>query len=340
MNKYELAIVINGTVDTEVRDATLEKIKGYVDRFGGTISEVDDWGKRRLAYEIEKIKDVSITKSIGGRNRVLKVTLDKDKMAENGVDALGIMQMIQVNNQQSQSGSFIKNDTEYLVTTGKFLTSAEDVENLVIGVHKNLPVYLKQVAAIQDGPSTAKSYVSFGYGQTNKKYIDTGSVVNQFDYLIDKSYKYKNYKNVNINWLYKLKSNVADSLTDSKKEILSSYNTINFQKNTIDSLKMTINNSDNTITNLNSEKQSISFLGIQFNKGFFKTLVLTIIVALTVFLLFFITKFKRSNSITSQTKLALKELEEEYDMHRKRALEREQKVMRKLQDELNKQKKE
>ena len=178
------------------------------------------------------------------------------------------------------------------------------------------------------------------FSQTNRKFIDTGSVKNQFDYLINKSYKYKNYKNVNIDWLYKLKLNVTDSLSASKKEILSNYNTINSQKNTIDSLKTTINNSESTITNLNSEKQRISFLGIQFKKGFFKTLMLTIIVALTVFLLFFITKFKRSNSITSQTKLALKELEEEYDMHRKRALEREQKVMRKLQDELNKQKKE
>ena len=176
------------------------------------------------------------------------------------------------------------------------------------------------------------------FSQTNRKFIDTGSVKNQFDYLINKSYKYKNYKNVNIDWLYKLKSNVTDSLSTSKKEILSNYNTINSHKNTIDSLKTTINNSESTITNLNSEKQRISFLGIQFKKGFFKTLMLTIIVALTVFLLFFITKFKRSNSITSQTKLALKELEEEYDMHRKRALEREQKVMRKLQDELNKQK--
>ena len=101
----------------------------------------DDYQLKRIAgelkNEVEKIKDVSITKTIGGRNRELKVVLDKDKMAENGVDAIGIMQMIQANNQQSQSGSFVKNDTEYLVTTGKFLTNVEDVENLVVGVNKN-----------------------------------------------------------------------------------------------------------------------------------------------------------------------------------------------------------
>ena len=123
-----------------------------------------------LTSEIEKVKDVSITKVIGGRNRELKVILDKDKMAENAIDALAIMQMIQANNSSSQSGSFVKNDNEYLITTGRFLETAEDVENLVIGVHKNMPVYLKQVATIKDGPSSPKSYVSFGLGQTNERF--------------------------------------------------------------------------------------------------------------------------------------------------------------------------
>ncbi len=61
-----------------------------------------------LKTEIEKVKDVSITKTIGGRNRVVKIDLDKDKMAENGIDAIGIMQMIQANNQQMQSRKFCK----------------------------------------------------------------------------------------------------------------------------------------------------------------------------------------------------------------------------------------
>lgn len=134
----------------------------------------DDFQLRQIAEEVtsevEKVKDVAITKEIGGRTRELKVVLDKDKMAENGVDALSIMQMIQANNGSSQSGSFVQNDTEYLVTTGKFLSTSEDVENLVVGVNNNMPVYLKQVATIQDGPQTPKNYVSFGYGKTNEKF--------------------------------------------------------------------------------------------------------------------------------------------------------------------------
>ena len=134
----------------------------------------DDFEIRQIAEEvtseIEKVKDVAITKEIGGRSREMKVILDKDKMAENKVDALGIMQMIQANNGSSQSGSFVQNDTEYLITTGQFLKTAEDVENLVVGVNQNMPIYLKQVATVQDGPGTARSYVSFGYGKANEKF--------------------------------------------------------------------------------------------------------------------------------------------------------------------------
>ena len=132
----------------------------------------DDYELRQLAgevtNEIEKVKDVAITNKIGGRNRELKVVLDKDKLAENGIDALSVVQMIQANNQQSQSGSFVAKDQEYLLTTGNFLTSDEDVEQLFVGVNKNMPVYLKQVATVQDGPSSPRSYVSFGYGNQNE----------------------------------------------------------------------------------------------------------------------------------------------------------------------------
>jgi hypothetical protein len=175
--------------------------------------------------------------------------------------------------------------------------------------------------------------------QTNRQYIDTGSVINQFDYLINKSNRYKDYKVVKINWLEKLKSNVTDSLSASEKEILTNYSLINSQKNSIDSLNLTLNNSERKIASLNAEIQSISLFGVEFKKPMFKIIMFLIIGTLTVLLLVFITKFKRSNAITIQTKLTLKEVEAEFEEHRKIALEREQKVRRQLQDELNKQKK-
>lgn len=122
-----------------------------------------------VSSEIKKIKDVSLTNVIGGRPRQLKIILDKDKMSESNVDAISIIQMIQANNGSAQSGYFNSNDQEFLLTTGQFLSTAEEVENLVVGSSQNMPVYLKQVARIEDGAATANNYVSFGYGKSSEK---------------------------------------------------------------------------------------------------------------------------------------------------------------------------
>ena len=120
-----------------------------------------------LNNEIEKVKDVATTKEIGGRNRMLKITLDKEKMGENKVDPLSVMQMIQANNNSSQSGSIVHGDREDLITTGQFIRTSEDVGNIVVGTNQNMPVYLRQIAKIEDGPATPKEYVTFGYGKSN-----------------------------------------------------------------------------------------------------------------------------------------------------------------------------
>ena len=57
MNKYELAVVVSAKIEDDERAATLEKAKALVVRFGGQITNVDDWGKRRLAYEVQKMKE-------------------------------------------------------------------------------------------------------------------------------------------------------------------------------------------------------------------------------------------------------------------------------------------
>jgi len=57
MNKYELALVVNAKVEDDVRTATVEKAKAYIERFGGTVTEVEDWGKKRLAYEIQHMRE-------------------------------------------------------------------------------------------------------------------------------------------------------------------------------------------------------------------------------------------------------------------------------------------
>ncbi|MBQ1916295.1 MAG: 30S ribosomal protein S6 [Lachnospiraceae bacterium] len=57
MNKYELALVVNAKIDDDARAAVVEKAKDYITRAGGTLGEVDDWGKQKLAYEIQKMNE-------------------------------------------------------------------------------------------------------------------------------------------------------------------------------------------------------------------------------------------------------------------------------------------
>lgn len=57
MNKYELAVVLSAKLEDDERAAAIEKVKGYITRFGGTVTNVDEWGKKKLSYEIQKMKE-------------------------------------------------------------------------------------------------------------------------------------------------------------------------------------------------------------------------------------------------------------------------------------------
>lgn len=57
MNKYELAVVVSAKIEDEERTAVVDRCKALIERFGGTVTNVDDWGKKRLAYEIQKMRE-------------------------------------------------------------------------------------------------------------------------------------------------------------------------------------------------------------------------------------------------------------------------------------------
>ena len=181
--------------------------------------------------------------------------------------------------------------------------------------------------------------VNISFGQATRKYDNSGTVNEQFEYMFSKSSRYQQYKVVQIDWLQQFQRNVLDTITMLETTIASKDDEILKQKAEIENLNNSLTESNSKIEELSTQIESISLFGIQWEKGVFKSFMFLIIGALTVLLGLFIFQFKRSNVITNKTKADLKELEEEFDQHRKRAIEREQKVMRRLQDELNKQKK-
>ena len=57
MNKYELALIVSAKIEDDARAAVVERAKEYIARFGGTVTEVEDWGKKKLAYDIQKMSE-------------------------------------------------------------------------------------------------------------------------------------------------------------------------------------------------------------------------------------------------------------------------------------------
>lgn len=57
MNKYEMTVVVSAKIEDDERAAVIDKCKALVERFGGTITNIDEWGKKKLAYEIQKMKE-------------------------------------------------------------------------------------------------------------------------------------------------------------------------------------------------------------------------------------------------------------------------------------------
>ena len=57
MNKYELAVVVSAKIEDDARAEVIEKVKDLITRVGGNVTDVDEWGKRRFTYEIQKMKE-------------------------------------------------------------------------------------------------------------------------------------------------------------------------------------------------------------------------------------------------------------------------------------------
>ncbi|GLR16198.1 hypothetical protein [Portibacter lacus] len=170
----------------------------------------------------------------------------------------------------------------------------------------------------------------------NEGSLDGGTIESQFDYLISKSNNYQQYKVVRKDFISKFFQNISDSLASNNEEITKLNNTIYEQQISVDSMKSQMMTLNADLTQVNKEKNSFSLFGLLLNKVTYNTLMWSLILGLLGALLFFIYRFKRSHVVTAKAKENLSKTKEEFDAFRKKTLEKEQVLMRKLQDELNK----
>lgn len=170
------------------------------------------------------------------------------------------------------------------------------------------------------------------------------SIDNQFEYILRKSGNFKGtngqpYEAVKRSMFLALRAHTIDSLKTVHKNLAETQAVVKNQAKEIANLKSNLSNTKVDLDKTNSEKNNMALFGMQMSKTNYNVLMWSIIGGLLALLLFFIYKFKNSNSITREANHNLAEIEEEFDEHRRTALEREQKVRRQLQDEINKQKK-
>ena len=186
------------------------------------------------------------------------------------------------------------------------------------------------------------SFISINAQQSDSAEEDQ-SLVSQFQALEKKSGNYSangiRYEVVRLTDLNRIKKSIFDSINTANASIKQLTATIEGNTSEINGLNAKLQETTGNLTQVTNEKDSISFFGALLSKGTYKGIVWGIIAILTLLLFLFVYKFRNSNFLTQQAKSALAELEAEYEDHRRKALEREQKVSRRLQDELNKQKK-
>ncbi len=118
----------------------------------------------QVLEETKKVAGTSAGFIVGGRARELRVQIDPPRLKAYGLTPLQIATVIRGENRSLSTGWFDNRNQNFLVETGRFIRSSEDLERLVVGVSDQRPVYLRQVAEVIDGPAEAKNYVWFGLG--------------------------------------------------------------------------------------------------------------------------------------------------------------------------------
>ncbi len=128
----------------------------------------DDMTLRRTAEELTQrlasVQNVSRAYVVGGRPRVVRVLMNPDRMAAHHVSPLELQRAIQASNVRLTSGDFRSGDRVIRVEAGQPFDAARQLTDLVVGVFDGHPVFLKDVAEVEDGPEEVASYVRHGWG--------------------------------------------------------------------------------------------------------------------------------------------------------------------------------
>ncbi len=129
----------------------------------------DDFALRRMAEELEirlqSVKNAGKTYLVGGRERQVTVQLSPVRMASRGVALQDVQRAVQGAGYAVEAGALVQDNREVKLDAGRFLRSAREVDDLIVGVQDGRPVYLKEVAEVKDGPDEPATYTRIMLGE-------------------------------------------------------------------------------------------------------------------------------------------------------------------------------
>src|SRR5690606_4939941 len=131
--------------------------------------------------------------------------------------------------------------------------------------------------------------------------LTEGTIANQFEYVIQKSYSYQEYKNVKKAWLYQLKAHTLDSLKALQNDLTHTQKTVDSLVQEIGTIKTNLANTQSNLKNTIEEKDNMSLFGMPMSKSNYSAIMWVIIGVLFALLLLFIYKFRNSNAVTRQS---------------------------------------
>jgi len=191
-----------------------------------------------------------------------------------------------------------------------------------------------QIETQQQDLTQSRTRSTTEVSQEEKQYPTT--IEGQFDELVDKSGNWEKFKLVKKESIYTFKKTLLDSIKEQKSLLREKLDTISVQSSRIKELNLNIQNLQSELDKEKNRNDSIDFFGLTIEKGVYSIIVWGIIAVLAILLVVFISRYTSSNSITRGALKDLEDLQNEYEEYRTKAIEREQKVRRQLQDEINK----
>ena len=168
MHMNQVPPIVKGWVvkPVEIDDVPIVDITFASDRLA-------DFELRRIAEEVEirlqSVKNTGPTYIVGGAPMQVKVKLDLERLASRGISIAQVMGAVQAADMKFQAGKLTENNREALLEAGAFLRTPSEVGELILGLHKGSPIYLRDVAAVEEAPADVESYCGFGLGPAAEK---------------------------------------------------------------------------------------------------------------------------------------------------------------------------